>query len=91
MDIDGVLLSQGDFQIKYAVKCNFLHIADICEAVRDVLSKFNFPHFSRNIPRPYLPVFLVTLLKSRSGTKSIYDPLVKKEISTKAVKNGRLN
>lgn len=86
MDIDGDLLSQEDFQIKYSVNCNFLQYAGICEAVRDFLSKFNFTHFSMNVARPYLPVFLATLLKSRSGTKSIYDQLVKKEISPKAVR-----
>ena len=70
---------------KICSELSLLHYAGICEAVRDFLSKFNFPHFSTNIARPYLPVFLDTLLRSRSGTESINDQLVKKEIFSKAV------
>lgn len=84
MDRNGNLLSQEQFQLKYAINCNFLQHAGICESVRDYLGKFYFPHFPCNISRPYLPVFLVILLKTRSGSRPIYDQLIKKDIFPKA-------
>lgn len=75
----------------YAVYCNFLHCAGICDSVRDFQSKLHFRHFPTNITRPYLPVFLVTLVKNRSGATFIYDQLSRQKYLQKQPENGRLN
>ena len=78
LDENNDFLSYNDFCFRFSIKANFLHYQGMIYAIKTFLKKKKYTlHLHRLVETPFIPPYILCLVKDKTGVKSIYNSLNK--------------